>query len=84
MDPSKMSVEEILAAARAEKQGGAAAPAAEPETPPVETTSETTSEEASSEPSATPAESAKSGSSEPLPTDVEGIIAYCRRVDGQG
>lgn len=80
-DASQMSVADILAAAR----GDAAAPAkpadeateseAEPEEAP----------EASSEPAAEPEEAPAEDKSAPvgdLPTDVDGIVAFCRQADG--
>jgi len=69
VDPANMSVEEILAAARGEKSGAAT------ETPVTEP------EAAAPETAAAPAAEPETSSDEPLPTDIDGILAYCRRVD---
>ncbi len=72
LDPSKMSVEEMLAAARANTPAGGAkaedAPASE----------ELVLEESAAD---EPVED-EPASSEDLPTDVDGMVAYCRKVDG--
>jgi hypothetical protein len=81
--PASMSVAEILAAARAEKGGGAA-----PSAPPVEepTVEEPASEEAI-EPKATPApppaEPAEKAPPGELPTTTAEIIAWCRQHDAK-
>ena len=62
----EMSIEDMMAAARGESSGGAAAA----EEPPAETEAEEpVAETAAVDPG-------------DLPTDVEGIVAYCHRVDG--
>ena len=80
-----MSVEEMLAAARAEKSGSA--PAAPPETAPPET-APAASPPAADPPPATeaappaePAASSDGGRRDDI-TDVEGQLAYCRQTDG--
>jgi hypothetical protein len=74
VDPKGMSVEQMLAAARAEKTGGAT-PAA------VTQVADTASEEAPVEAEAEPPASASDGARSDL-TSVEEQIAYCRKVDG--
>ena len=79
---AKMSVQEMLAAARAEKSGGAKAEAAPaPEAPAPERpapAAEPVAEEAPAEEAPAEAPSASSD----IPTDIPGILAYCRKVDG--
>ena len=71
-DASKMSVADMLAAARAEKSGGGAAPATpDPPAPAPEP-----------EPAASEPEAAAPPSGGDLPTDIPGIVAYCRKADG--
>jgi hypothetical protein len=79
-----MSVQEMLAAARAEKSGGAPATAEEavaaPEPPaPTEPIAE---EPAAEEPAAETAAGGDSVSKRDEITAVEDQIAYCRQVDG--
>ncbi len=77
-DPKSMSVEEMLAAARAgDGGGGSAAPAAEPEAAP-----EPEPEPAAAAPEPEPEPEAPSEPQGDLPTDVDGMVEYCRRVDG--
>ena len=73
VDASAMSVDEILAAARGES-GNAA------ETAPVEQ-EESAVEEAEEAVEGAEEEAVPSGE---IPTDLDGIIAYCQRVDGGG
>lgn len=83
-DAKAMSVADILAAAR-----GGAAPAAEPK--PVVTSSDAVAGDAAdvdagetdSEPAveSTPAATETATKSGPLPTDVAGIVAFCRQCD---
>jgi hypothetical protein len=77
-----MSVADILAAARGQK-GGAAPPAEAAEA------EEAASEPAPDEPPAAKASASAAAKPAPadkgsLPKDVDGIIAYCRRVDAKG
>ena len=71
---AKMSVADMLAAARAEKSGEAPAaeapeaPSAPPEAPPAAP--------------AAAAEEAPAAKKTDIPTDIPGILAYCRKVDG--
>ena len=79
-DPAGMSVADILAAARGESAAPAAEPAVEEapeEAPPAAEESPPAAEEAA--PAAEEAEAAPAGD---LPTDVDGIVAYCKKVDG--
>ena len=68
-DPTAMSVDEMLAAARGEASNAGNA-------------EEAVAEEEAVEEAATEGEEQKTASSEELPTDVDGMIAYCQRVDG--
>ncbi|MDP6469048.1 MAG: hypothetical protein QF918_14970 [Pirellulaceae bacterium] len=84
VDRKNMSVQEMLAAARAEKSGGAPATAEEavaaPEPPaPTEPIAE---EPAAEEPAAETAAGGDSVSKRDEITAVEDQIAYCRQVDG--
>ena len=93
VDPSKMSVEDMLAAARA-SAAGEAAPAAAPAEPAAEEAAapaaETAAEEApAEEPSEASAEEAASGGGDAGDSqalkdagDVDGMLQYCRSVDG--
>ena len=77
-DVKSMSVEEVLAAARGQTGAGGAAPLNEPQTAEPETSQLEAKEAEVSEPTAASA-------TEPvdeLPTDVEGILAFCRQRDG--
>ena len=82
VDPNKMSVAEMLAHARAEKDGGAAAVAAEPvaEATPTETPVAVAQDTpvAQSEPSA----NGEIQSMKDQITSVEEMCAYCRKTDG--
>ncbi len=83
----KMTVEEMLAAARAEKAGGAApAPqaAASVETPvaPAEEPSAAAAAPAAEEPVAEESSTPSPKAAADLPTTTDGIVAYCRQVDG--
>ena len=91
-DSSAMSVDDILAAARGDA-GGAAETVAEEEAAGEEDAAETVAEEeaegeedtaeAVQEPPAEEAEAEEpAASTGDLPADVDGIIAYCQRVDG--
>ena len=77
VDPKKMSVEEMLAAARGQKAGGAA-PAAEPDAA-AAPAAETEPAPAAADPEPAPTTTT---SKSDLPTDVDGIVAYCRETDG--
>jgi len=71
-DSSAMSVDDILAAARGDA-GGAAETVAEEEAAGDEDAAEASPAEEAEEPAASTGD---------LPADVDGIIAYCQRVDG--
>jgi len=77
VDPKKMSVEEMLAAARGEKSDAAATEVASEAEEAVE--EPTPAEEAASaeEPTVSP----EGGSKRKEITDVDAMIAYCRKVD---
>ena len=89
VDPSKMSVEDMLAAARA-SAAGEAAPAAAPAEPAAEEAAapaaETAAEEAPvEEPSEAPASGGgDAGDAQALKDagDVDGMLQYCHSVDG--
>ena len=89
VDPSKMSVEDMLAAARA-SAAGEAAPAAAPAEPAAEEAAapaaETAAEEApAEEPSEAPASGGgDAGDAQALKDagDVDGMLQYCHSVDG--
>ena len=89
VDPSKMSVEDMLAAARA-SAAGEAAPAAAPAEPAAEEAAapaaETAAEEApAEEPSEAPASGGgDAGDAQALKAagDVDGMLQYCHSVDG--
>ena len=82
-DPQSMSVAEIMAAARAEKNsGGQAAPQPSVTDQPVSAGSEP---ESAGEPESAASAATEDASAAPiddLPTDVAGIIAFCKQRDG--
>lgn len=85
VDPSKMSVEDMLAAARA-SAAGEAAPAAAPAEPAAEEAAAPAAEEApAEEPSEAPASGGgDAGDAQALKDagDVDGMLQYCHSVDG--
>ena len=80
-DPPEMTVEQMLAQARAQQ---AAKLGIGPEVEGAEAPGETSAEETApaEQPAETPAEAAAPTDDGGIPTDVEGMLAYCRRVDG--
>ena len=73
-DTSAMSVDDMLAAARGEASGTVAEEEAGVEEDATEAVEEPATEEVEQQ----------AASSGELPTDVDGMIAYCQRVDGDG
>jgi len=73
-DASAMSVDDMLAAARGEASGTVAEEEAGVEEDATEAVEEPATEEVEQQ----------AASSGELPTDVDGMIAYCQRVDGDG
>ncbi len=85
VDRKSMSVEEMLAAARAEKSGGAAPVAAAPEVATPEEPVEAVQAPAAEEPAAAVADAptgGEAGSKRDEITSVDDQVAYCRQVDG--
>ncbi len=84
-DPRSMSVAEMLAAARAEKQDDSAtAPTNVSEEPKLTNDEPETDEPETVAPPDSEAVASPAVSGGELPTDVPGIVAFCRQVDGSG
>ena len=82
-DPQSMSVAEIMAAARAEKNSdGQAAPQPSVTDQPVSAGSEPESAEEPESAASAATEDTSAAPIDDLPTDVAGIIAFCKQRDG--